>query len=344
MSLITTIDELQKYISIEVNTDMRTLQPFISDAEQQFIIPLLGKAFYEEFSAAYAASLAPTPVALSANNQKLLPYIQRPLAYYMKLLALPEVSVTFGELGVRVHRNEDSDQASRWQIEKLLFNSLRNGDIHADALLEFLEQNATVSVYATWFADSVANTRMSGSIVYSTAIASQHIQIAASRRVFLQLRQKIREIETRLIPKLIGSGQYEELVTQIRTGGTGIPTTANKNLIARLEPIIAKRALFMQLPFMRVQINENGVFVYSGTDDLIKPNQLASESDIKSLRQQLSDPDFGFPADERELRQFILDNIDDYPLIKATSIYLVQPNPGPTFVPRNCSTNKHFIA
>ncbi len=244
-------------------------------------------------------------------------------------------------MGIRQHRADDSDAASARKEDKLSFQALRNGDIHADKLLEFLEANATVSKYATWFA-SAANTINSGFIIYNTAVASKHISINGSRRVFLQLRNKIREIETRIVPKLIGKEQYDELVVQLKTGGV-VPTTANKELISKIEPIICKRALFMQLPFMRVQLNENGIFIYSGTDDLIKLGQLASDTDIKILRQQLMDrEELGYLADEEELRQFILANINDYPLIKASGVYTVQPDPGPTWTPKNDINNKHF--
>lgn len=341
MALIKTIEEFQKYLSIDVNTPMATMQPFIDEAEQLFIIDLLGKDFYEQFSALYAAAPG-TP--LSAENTKLLPYIQRALAYYAQLQAMTHLAVTFGDMGIRQHRADDSDPAPRWQQEKLQFQALRNGDIHADKLLEFLEKNATSSNdYQTWFG-STANTICSGNIVYSTTIAAKHIDIANSRRVFLKLRGKILDIEKRLVPKWIGQDQYDELVTQLKTRSTGIPTTANALLIEKLEPIIAKRALFMQLPFMRVQITENGIFVYSGTDDLYKLGQLAGDAEVKVLRHQLMDAEeLGYLSDEETLRQFILENIDDYPLIKATGVYTVQPSPGPAWgPPDNDPDSKHF--
>ncbi|HEY3403888.1 MAG TPA: DUF6712 family protein [Ohtaekwangia sp.] len=344
MSLITSIAEFKKFIAIDDNAKMATLQPFIDEAEQLYIIPLLGQAFYDELLPLYLGSLPPTDpiVALSPTNAKLLPYIQRALAYYTQLLAIPHVTVTFGDMGVRQHRNESSDPAPRWKEEKLLFQALKNGDIHADKLLEFLETNATLTptpVYGTWYSSS-ANTKNSGYIVYGTQVASRHININNSRRVFLQLRNKIREIETRSIPKLISQEQYAELVTQIKTDTL---TSANKDLIEKIEPIICKRALYMQLPFMRVQINEHGVFVYSGTDDIFKLGQLATDADVKILRAQLcDDKEFGYPADEATLHQFILDNIDDYPLIKASTVYTVPPVPGPTWGSLNDPCNKHF--
>lgn len=337
MSLITTITEFKSYIAIDANTKMATLQPYINEAEQVYLIPLLGQAFYDEFAPLYAGSVDVTPVALSAENAALLPYIQRCLAYYTQLLAINHLSVTFGDLGTRVHRGEDSDPAPRWQIEKLQFQALRNGDTHADKLLEFMEANA--ADYATW-AGSSANTSKSGLIVYKSAIASRHIAINNSRRVYLALYNKIREIEQRIVAKAIGQEQYDAIVALL-VAGTAL-TSQQAALVAKLEPIICKRALYLQLPFMRVQVADNGLFLYSGMDELHK--FFAMDADIKMLRQQLIDGELGYLADEAELNQFILDNIADYPLIEASTAYTVQPDPGPTFTPTNSCDNKHFIA
>lgn len=347
MPLISTISEYKKYISIDANTKVASLNPFRDEAEQLYLIDLLGQAFYDELNTAYAAAVVATPAdpisSLSAPLKLLFPYLQRALSYYTLLLAMPHLNVTVGELGTRQHRGEDSDPAPRWQQEKLQFHALKNADTHADKLLGFLEKNASASNYALWFA-STSNTINSGLIVYSTSIASRHIAISESRRIYKQLLPKIKEIESRIIPKLISQAQYDEIVLQLKTGGLSNPTTANKALIAKLEPIIAKRALYMQLPFMRVQINEAGLFIYSGTDDLIKLGQLASDADIKILREQLRNAELGFEADETELNQFLLDNINTYPLVKASGVYTSKPDPGPTWRPAEPNPDDKFFA
>jgi hypothetical protein len=339
MSLITTISELKNYISVDVNTKFATLQPYINEAEQLYLIPIIGQEFYDEFAAAYAASVAPvTPVALTADEAALLPYLQRCVAYYSQMLSIVHLSSSFGDRGIRVHMDDKSMVAPRWQHEKLQFQALKNGDIHADKLLAFLEANATSSKYDTWF-DSTYNTRKKGMLVYSTDIASRFIQISNSRRVYLKLYQSIKDIEQRVAKKLIGKEQYDELISALSANTV---STAQQDLLDKLYPIICKRALYTQLPFMRISINENGVFVYSGLDELHK--YFATDADIKILRMQLIDGELGYLTDEEELQQFIKDNIADYPLIAASPAYTVQPDPGPTFKPNNDPNNKHFIA
>lgn len=339
MALISTISEFKNYIAIDGNAKWATIKPFVNEAEMLYIVPLLGKEFYDEFRAAYTASVAETPTPLSEENAVLLPYIQRPLAYYTMLQAIPHITVTFGELGIRQHRSDDSDAAPRWKQNELQFQALKMADIHADKLLEYLEETATDEIHGTWF-NSTANVKTKGLIVYSTGILSNHISINNSRRVYLALRNTIRDVEARHISKLIGKAQYDEIVQQIVSSSLSIE---NEALVQKLEPIISKYSLYLRLQFMRVQIAGEGIVIYSGTDEIFKPNQMATDADIRILRQQLHDEPLGYISDEKELKQFYLDNIDDYPLIKASNLYTIRPDPGPEWTPTNSDNNKHFI-
>lgn len=338
MPLITTIAQLKSFVAVDANSQMGTFRPYIIEAEETYLKPVLGEAFFAELQTAVDANNGNID-ALTSAQRALMPYVQRPLAYYTLLAAMPHLNVSIGELGTRTSRSEDNDPAPRWQQEKLMFDALRKGDLFADKLLEYLEANAVS--FTTW-GNSTANTRKNGYIVHSASVASRHIDINGSRRLFLKLWPKIKELETRYLPKLIGSSQAAQLTSQLQAGTV---TATNAKLIAALEPIIAKRALYLQLPFMRVQINENGLFVYSGTDDLIKLGQLATDADIKILRHQLMDGEqMGFMADEEQLRQFIVDNIADYPLIAATGVYTARPVPGPTWRPADPEPNDKFFA
>lgn len=340
MPLITTIAEFKKYVAIDGNMKWASIEPYVKEAELLYVKPLLGKEFYDEFLALYEASIGAGP-ALSAENTALLPYIQRCLAFYTQLKAIPHLAVKFGELGIRQDLSQDSMAAPRWQQEQLLLTALISGDTHADQLLEFLEAEATgLNDYATWYASS-ANTKLIGLLVYGTAIASKHIAISDSRRVFLQLLPYIKTLETKYIPKLISQEMYDVLLADIKAATI---SAENAVLMARVEPIIAKRVLFMRLPFMRVSIAADGLWLYSDVKEIRAKDFLADREAIKALRFELCEGQLGYQADENELKQFILDNIDDYPEIKASTVYTIQPDPGPTFTyPKNDPDNKHFV-
>lgn len=342
MPLITTIAELKKYIAIDANMRWASMEPFVKEAEQLYLVPLLGKAFYDEYLPLYAASVQTVaPVALSADNAALLPYIQRTLAFYAQLKAIPQLATSFGDMGVRQHLSDKTATASIKVEDRLLLNALVSGDTHADALLEFLEENATdANDYAIWFA-SPANVKASGLLVNKTAIAQKHIDISNSRRMFLQLLPYIKKIEAKYVPKLVGADQYDELLTQLAANTL---SAENEALIELIEPIIAKRVLFMRLPYLRVSVAHDGLWLYSGANEVRSKDFLATDTLIKTLRLELSTGELGYEKDEEELQQFINDNIADYSLIEATTVYTTQPDPNTlNWQPLNDPDNNHFV-
>jgi len=401
MALITTIAELKKYISIDDNVNLSTMQPFIDEAELLFIVDLLGSAFYSEFLAAYTAN-----VAMTGDNGKLLPYVQRCLANYTIMQALPQLATTIGDMGVRQFKADNSDAVPQWLLEKNQFNALKNGDIHAEKLLEFLEANATpnptktiwanlltfnldgsgdglyciqtdtgnkvrywktlinantgnqpptdpnttsdanwvevpAGIYATWAASS-ANTKNNGYLVRNALIASKYIDISQSRRIFLKLRQKFQEIEARWAPLWVGTDQYNEFIDQIKSNSV---SAANQKLIDKITAIVCKMGLHIQLPFIRVSIQSDGLWLYSEPAMTLRDRWFMAESEqIEELRCALKDGELGYVKDQEAMRQFIIANINDYPKIKESTIYTVQPSPGPTWTPpENHWHNKHFV-
>ena len=344
MALISTIAEFKKYIAIDANTKLASITPFREEAEQLYLVDLLGQAFYDELNTAYAAAAVATPAepisSLTASLKTLFPYIQRALSYYTLLLAMPHLNVSIGEMGTRNARGENSDPAPRWQQEKLLLSYLRSADLHADKLLAFLETTANGSTYATWFG-STANTKRSGLILYNTQLASKYIEINDSRRIYKKLLPKIKDVEANYVIKQLGEAQYNEIVTQLKAGTL---SANNKKLTDLIEPMVAKRALYLQLPMMRVQIDSGGIWLYSDVDDIRKKDYLASKEDVENLREHLKcEDEFGYEHDENMLNQYLMDNIDTYPLVKASGVYTSRPDPGPTWRPADPNPDDKFF-
>lgn len=336
--LIRTTDELRLYIPVDVNLDFNTVKPSVEEAEELYIKPLLGD-YYPVLVGLYEAYVAALPTAITEPLKSILPYVQRSLAYYAMFHSVDHVGVNIGEIGIQQQSGANSQPAPRWKVRSLQLNYLLQGDRFADKLLEFLEDNASAVLYQEWFADIVANTKMSGSIVYSTKIASKHIDINESRRLFLRLKKRINEIEANNVKRLICKDQYDELITQLQTGTL---TTENAALLTVLEPYIAKRALYLTLPSLAIQVSHEGITMFSSNDSVVT-EQLAGTREKEELMRSLKDAEWnGYENDENIARQFIEDNISDYPLIEASPCWTSKADPGPKFTPDNDSCNKHF--
>ncbi|GHE64970.1 DUF6712 family protein [Roseivirga thermotolerans] len=334
--LFKTTDEIKDYISIDVNTALDSLSPFIREAEILFILPLLGDAMYTTLDEDYNDSENPLS---TEDNAALMPYVQRCLAYYAGFLSIDELGVNMGDAGIMQTRADNSEPAPKWKVDNLKANRINQADIHAEKLLSYLEKTASVSVLNDWYS-STANTIAEGRILRTAEQASQYIDINNSRRFFLRMKSRIKEVEESFIMQLIGEDQYSELVTQIKADSLK-NDAENKALVKKLEPIVAKMALYETLPFIRVQITDQGITIITTNDSTIT-KMAASDSQVDKLRWQLKQsPLSGFQADIDKLKKFIEDNIDDYPLIEASTAYTSKPDPGPNRPPVIDPTKKH---
>lgn len=340
MALFKTTAEVKLYINIDANTSFEKLNPVIETAEREFIKPLLGKEYYDEFLAAYIAG------SLSAAQTALLPYIQKALANYAGFFATGTLGLKFGDLGFQQQSNQNSSPAPAWMVKELKLEYLTTGDKCADLLLEFLELAAIIPyggveddrLYKKWY-DSEANTKLSGSIVYKTSIASKYIDINNSRRLFLRLKKRITEIEQSVIKRIICKEQYDELITAIKANNISPEQAA---LIEKMEPIIAKRALYVTLPMLPVMITADGLFLQTSNDGVIQ-KQLAGATEKRALMDALKDGDVGYETDEAELHDFILANIADYPLISGSTCWSAsKADSDERWKIDNYTDNKHF--
>lgn len=194
-----------------------------------------------------------------------------------------------------------------------------------------------VFTYEGFFTSS-SNTIAEGMILHNAAVASEYVDINNSRRIFLKMKRFIKTIEDKEIRRLICNEQYTRLTEGIAAGDT---TAEEDMLIEKVRPIVAKEALWLTMPTLPVSIEADGIFMYSFSDSTIIKN-LASAEMIKNYRTGLREGMASWENDINDLKQFILDNIADYPLIEASACYTSQPNPGPTYKVDNYEDRSHF--
>ena len=339
MPLFKTISEIRKYVPVDENMHFESFKPFVEEAELMYVKQLLG-AYYMVLLTDYTdnTNADGTDTGMQQTSIDIIPFVQRTLAYYSAYQSLAHIGVSLGDMGVQEQFGSNSRPAPRWKSRELQQQYINQADKHADALLTYLEQNSSETFYQAWFEDPEANTQLSGLIVRSTEIASRYVDIHESRRVFLRMKKRIKEIELNEIKRIVCTDQYEALVTQIKEGTL---TTANTELVSMLEPYISKKALYLTIPSIRISITDEGITVHSTTDGVVLKAS-ANREDIKALMMNLKEGEFGYVNDLAKIDQFIIDNIADYPLIEASPCYTSKETTPPKYQADNDPCNKHF--
>jgi hypothetical protein len=347
MSLFKSMDEVRKFISIDENMQFDSFDPFVNQAEKKYIKPLLGELYpvllndYTDHTNADGSNgtgVDPSPAPMDPDNLELLPEVQRALAYYAAYQCTLQIGVSVGQAGLQEQFGSNSRPAPRWKTRELQLEYITQADQWSDSLLDFLEENASPTKYNDWYSDVEANTAMQGIIVYKTAIASKYIDINESRRVFLRLKKRIIDIESTEIRKSLCEDQYQELVTQIKSGSL---STDNKRLLTLIEPYVSKKALWLTIPSIRISITDEGVTVHSSNDSVVQKTY-AQQADVDRLLVSLKEGEYGFDSDWTAIDQFIVDNISKYPLIAASPCWTSKNTAVPRYQVKNDPCNKHF--
>jgi hypothetical protein len=177
------------YSALQGNLKFVSIRAYIEQAQIHRLTPLLGDEQLLALADAFDAD------TLSAEQEALLPYVQRALVYYILVDNLPFLDTFIGEAGILEANTRETQAKPKWKYTELVEKLAYNADIFADNLLAFLEKNK--ANYPDWVA-SPAYTFATGLLVNNADAFSAAIPINASRRAYLRMRVFIARAEREL--------------------------------------------------------------------------------------------------------------------------------------------------
>lgn len=311
--LFSTIDQVKTFVAINKSgTDFSTLQPYLLDAEEMVL---------EYIDDATAAALqTEAGAATDPDMAALLPYVRKPIANYALYLYVEGIgSVSLSDTGIQVSRNQNSEPAPQWKVNKLEKNLLSSGDKAVDRMLAFLEAN--VATYTDWAASSKF-TEQAGCFLKNAKQADEYIPIGESRRVFQRLKGEFQFVEAIEIRNILCDPLFNEIKAQLR--GESALTEANAELVALSRPVIALIGLKNGLEKIRMKVTESGVSVSSFSDGLNK-HDAATREQLADLKENLMDQAHQY---KERLVKYLNDNVATYPLYANSPCYTSRPTTG----------------
>ena len=302
----------------EVNHSMAWLEllPYIEQATDLFVMPYVGQAIYDAVVDVYQAG---TP-ALSTKQARFLELLQRAVAYYTIVHALPKkISVVASMGAVTNNPQGGAIPAPLWGFKNQLWSVTKDADRFLDELLDFLqvEVNAGNTEFNLW-KNSAAYVEGKSDYFRSTKEFQGCHNISRSHRTFMALLPYIKKAQDKYILPIVGQEQHDALVTAIKANTA---TLIQTKLIEQIRRCLAEWAVYMAVPALTVLIEEDGIKVVSRTDGMDTRNgvasafykeaavahQLAAESEGRTFRADLID--------------FLYKNEADFPLWVAGEFY-----------------------
>lgn len=180
MALITSTEQLKKYVSINASKDFATYEQYVIDAQREYLEPYVGYKLLEDIEA--------------KDDDKLYILLCNALGPFSLAIATHELSIQFGESGHTVVRTDKLAPASEAKIEKAKESLFKRAWSNLDAAIKYLSESS--DKYPLWESAKFAN-KLSTDLFENHRSLQENglIDIDNSPLTFSRLQPLIKRIE-----------------------------------------------------------------------------------------------------------------------------------------------------
>uniref|UniRef100_UPI004048B10A DUF6712 family protein n=1 Tax=Roseivirga sp. TaxID=1964215 RepID=UPI004048B10A len=321
MSLISDITTFKAIIpQIDVQADFnKTYAPYLNDAEDIYILPVIGQEMYDSISGEVANELATAKAK-----------IQRALAYYAVYDMSDFLNLNITGNGIKESSTENTTQSRQWVLNQGKKAALHKADQLLDMALKYMEDNK--ASFAAWVG-SDAYTEFTDLFIHTAGEYNKFVRIQDSRRTFVRLVPFMEDIENSLIKKTIGDNLFDVLKTE---DAAGTLSEANLILVKLIKEAVANMAMAQGALDMPMNFEASGIKVVS-TDDGITRKQDAGDKQLMAyvqMRKNLGEQKL------HDLKNYLIANAASYPDFEGSD---AETNDFPTPVIHDNSNKKSFM-
>ena len=297
--MIRLIDKLLQVLSaasVNVSNTIENWFPYIEEAQETFIKPVLGLGLYEQLQDAMALDPVPPDDGTTLENQaKLLEMVRKPLALYALWLGADEFGVSVSSQGIQVIETPTHKTAPQYRVQNLKENWIRRANTALDLVLKFLDEHREdYPAYICQDADL---------LIRNTLEFNSEVDIRESRRVFVALKPVIRSVERKYIRPALSAELFDELKQVLQSNAE--MSKEQKALMDLIRPALAHLTMARALLEISIDILDWGIFDTAGNtfanvsskqasnkdriSIMAEANQRDGESELKALQQFLDE-------------------------------------------------------
>lgn len=307
MALLRNLDELKVHVPFTLGMKMDNMASFITQAEDQFLLPAIGQEAYADIHARYLNNNLSDP-----DQQKLLSLCQRSIAYYATLLFIPVGQLHISDAGIRIAVDEHFKQAFDWQINNLEESCRNAADLNLELTLSLLESKPTVF---TAYHGSAAVQRNKECFVHIAGLLNQLCGVRLPRRHFQQVLPIIRQLQVLHLEPVLCSALYAQLQQQWVSGSV---SAANKTLLNYIQPALAMLAMARSVSSLTLDFSSLGVTHTPADVSRLNIRQAASDA---ARAHFIEDKTLEGRSYLALLERHLQENVQQYPLFASSPCY-----------------------
>jgi hypothetical protein len=294
--LIDNLSQVLTAASINVSNTIENWFPYIDEAQETFIKPVLGDVLYTQLQSVMApVNLNPENGPVDCHLADLLQMIRKPLALYALWLGADEFGVSISSQGIQVIETPTHKTAPQYRVQNLKENWIRRANTSLDLVLKFLDEHK--EDYPDYIQQDAVL------FIRGTLEFNSEVDIRESRRVFVALKPIIRSVEKKYIRPTLSAELFDELKTAWQSN-EGL-SKEQKVLMEMIRPALAHLTMARALLEISIDILDWGIFDTAGNtftnvsskqtsnkdriSIMAEANQRDGESELKALQQFLDE-------------------------------------------------------
>ena len=333
--LIDNLSQVLSAASVNVSNTIENWFPYIEEAQETFIKPVLGIGLYEQLQDAMALDPVPPDDGTTLENLvKLLEMVRKPLALYALWLGADEFGVSVSSQGIQVIETPTHKTAPQYRVQNLKENWIRRANTALDLVLKFLDEHRE---------DYPAYIRQDADLfIRNTLEFNNEVDIRESRRVFVALKPVIRSVERKYIRPALSSELFDEL-KQVLLSNSEM-SKEQKALMDQIRPALAHLTISRALIEISIDVLDWGIFDTAGNTFANVSSKQASNKDRISIMAEANQRDG--EAELKALQQLLDETASEtvYPLYFHSSRYAGKANAERRIEFLNKPDNSFFLA
>ena len=333
--LIDNLSQVLSAASINVSNTIENWFPYIEEAQETFIKPVLGIGLYDQLQDAMALDPVPPDDGTTLENLvKLLEMVRKPLALYAWWLGAAEFGVSVSSQGIQVIETPIHKTAPQYRVQNLKENWIRRANTALDLVLKFLDEHREdYPAYICQDADL---------FIRNTLEFNNEVDIRESRRVFVALKPVIRSVERKYIRPALSSELFDEL-KQVLLSNSEM-SKEQKALMDQIRPALAHLTISRALIEISIDVLDWGIFDTAGNTFANVSSKQASNKDRISIMAEANQRDG--EAELKALQQLLDETASEtvYPLYFHSSRYAGKANAERRIEFLNKPDNSFFLA
>ncbi|UBM58232.1 hypothetical protein LAG90_15620 [Marinilongibacter aquaticus] len=272
------VEQLKDYLGgIQRNMNWATWKAFVREAEEFFVLEILGADFLDELSEFISESGLDFVTEVSPKKKRAIDLLRISLAAYTDAVGTFRLIMTTGDSGKNFQTPPNTQAPTKWATIGSLQTAIGRGDMAMEKLIAYLEKNA--ADFETW-KSSENYTILKSAFVSSAIVLTEHFPFAEnSRRLFLSLKSEFAKAQGRYLSGIISAEFNNALQARLVSDDL---ETEEKEAIKKIAAVVALKGVSEGVTFLNINENWRLVSTYDGIQsEMVLPESRRNEISIQ---------------------------------------------------------------